>query len=105
MSTRRSSGWRESTGRRAKKPSMSIRPPRRYTVVYFSLISAVFRGALVLATLASFAVSPAMARTTASQRDGEPEGPPIHAVLTSPPQVPPPTHRTHPARVIVELEI
>jgi nitrite reductase (NO-forming) len=32
-------------------------------------------------------------------------GAPIHAVLTSPPEVPPPTHRTRPAKVIVELEI
>jgi nitrite reductase (NO-forming) len=32
-------------------------------------------------------------------------GPPIHAVLTSPPNVPPPTHRTKPAKVVVELEI
>ena len=32
-------------------------------------------------------------------------GAPIHAVLTAPPNVPPPTHRSHPAKVIVELEI
>ncbi|MBS0388539.1 MAG: nitrite reductase, copper-containing [Proteobacteria bacterium] len=32
-------------------------------------------------------------------------GPPIHAVLTSPPNVPPPTMRDHPAHVIVELEV
>ena len=36
---------------------------------------------------------------------GPPVGPPIHAVLSSPPNVPPPTHRTHPTKVIVELEI
>ncbi len=35
----------------------------------------------------------------------EPVGSPIHAVLTSPPEVPPATHRTQPAKVIVELEI
>jgi nitrite reductase (NO-forming) len=35
----------------------------------------------------------------------EPLGPPIHAVLTSPPQVPPSTNRSHPAKVIVDLEI
>ncbi len=34
-----------------------------------------------------------------------PAGTPIHAVLTAPPNVPPPTHRSHPAKVIVELEI
>jgi len=35
-------------------------------------------------------------------------GPPqelIHATLTSPPSVPPPIHRSHPAKVIVELEV
>ena len=35
---------------------------------------------------------------------GPPQGEPIHAVLTSPPNVPPPIHRDHPAKVIVELE-
>jgi len=35
---------------------------------------------------------------------GMPQGKPIHAVLTSPPQVPPPIHRNYPARVIVDLE-
>ena len=34
-----------------------------------------------------------------------PSGPPIRAVLTSPPMVPPPITRRHPARVIVELEV
>jgi len=35
-------------------------------------------------------------------------GPPqevVHAILTSPPAVPPPIHRAHPAKVIVELEV
>ena len=36
---------------------------------------------------------------------GPPRGEPIHAVLTSPPNVPPPLNRSHPARVIVELEV
>ncbi|MGY3041572.1 nitrite reductase (NO-forming) [Rhodanobacter sp. TND4EL1] len=36
---------------------------------------------------------------------GPPQGEPIHAVLTSPPHVPPPIHRNHPAKVIVELEV
>jgi nitrite reductase (NO-forming) len=36
---------------------------------------------------------------------GDPQGEPIHAVLTSPPTVPPPTNRTAPAKVIVELEV
>jgi nitrite reductase (NO-forming) len=36
---------------------------------------------------------------------GPPQGPPVKAVLTSPPMVPPPTGRTAPAKVIVELEV
>ena len=36
---------------------------------------------------------------------GPPRGKPIHAVLTSPPNVPPPVARNHPAKVIVELEV
>ena len=36
---------------------------------------------------------------------GPPRGAVIHAVLTSPPNVPPPTHRKFPAKVIVDLEV
>ncbi|BBB65675.1 anaerobically induced outer membrane protein [Undibacterium sp. YM2] len=36
---------------------------------------------------------------------GPPQGPVIRAVLTSPPFVPPPIKRNHPAKVIVELEV
>jgi len=36
---------------------------------------------------------------------GPPRGEPIHAVLTSPPLVPPAVHRNYPAKVIVELEV
>ena len=36
---------------------------------------------------------------------GAPQGEPIKAVLTSPPQVPPPLDRKAPAKVIVELEV
>ncbi len=36
---------------------------------------------------------------------GPPQGEPIKAVLTSPPHVPPPTRRSYPAKVIVELEV
>jgi nitrite reductase (NO-forming) len=36
---------------------------------------------------------------------GPPQGAPIKAVLTDAPQVPPPTNRTTPAKVIVELEV
>jgi nitrite reductase (NO-forming) len=52
-------------------------------------------------------VQVAEADTGGSRRGdfGPPIGEPIRAVLTSPPHVPPPTNRTHPARVIVELEV
>ncbi len=36
---------------------------------------------------------------------GPPQGEPIQALLTSPPNVPPPTGRSAPAKVIVELEV
>src|SRR4051812_5592934 len=36
---------------------------------------------------------------------GPPQGEPIHPVLTSPPLVPPPIHRSTPAKVIVDLEV
>lgn len=36
---------------------------------------------------------------------GPPQGAPVKAVLTAPPQVPPPTGRSAPAKVIVELEV
>jgi nitrite reductase (NO-forming) len=47
--------------------------------------------------------------TRAAERNpgdfGPPQGTPIHAVLTSPPNVPPPIHRSYPAKVIVDLEV
>jgi len=36
---------------------------------------------------------------------GPPQGKDIEAVLTDPPNVPPPIHRDHPARVVVELDV
>lgn len=36
---------------------------------------------------------------------GPPQGEPVHAILTSPPEVPPATGRTAPVKVIVELEV
>jgi len=36
---------------------------------------------------------------------GDPVGEPIEAVLTSPPQVPPPTGRSQPAKVVVHLDV
>jgi nitrite reductase (NO-forming) len=54
-------------------------------------------------------IAPAMAAPdTGGSRKGDfgpPVGEPIHAVLTSPPEVPPATNRTQPAKVIVDLEV
>lgn len=47
----------------------------------------------------------ATAISQASRYLGPPQGEPIHAVLGIPPNVPPPLHRNHPAKVIVELEV
>jgi nitrite reductase (NO-forming) len=51
--------------------------------------------------------SPTTSQSVASERGdfGPPQGEPIHAVLTSPPHVPPPIHRNYPAKVIVDLEV
>jgi nitrite reductase (NO-forming) len=63
---------------------------------------------MLLATLASasmMSLAHAAAVTKADGDQGPPTGPPIRAVLTSPPNVPPPTHRNHPVKVIVDLEV
>ena len=51
--------------------------------------------------------SGASAGTGGSRRgdSGPPQGEPVQAVLTSPPQVPPATARNYPAKVIVEMEV
>ncbi len=56
---------------------------------------------------AANATAPVTSTSVASERGdfGPPQGEPIHAVLTSPPHVPPPIHRNYPAKVIVELEV
>jgi len=60
------------------------------------------------AGLAAFTAAPLIAYAAPGQSAGDfgpPQGAPIHAVLTSPPNVPPPTMRSKPAKVIVELEV
>jgi nitrite reductase (NO-forming) len=60
----------------------------------------------LLAAVSCLGLSNLHAASKAPSGDlGPPAGVPIHAILTSPPNVPPPTHRTHPAKVIVELEV
>jgi len=67
------------------------------------------RAALPLILLALAACSdPAPTDGTGGSAKGDfgpPQGEPIHAVLTPPPNVPPPVNRKHPAKVIVDLEV
>ncbi len=58
---------------------------------------------LGLATSIASAATPA--DSSVSGDLGPPQGEPIHAVLASPPDVPPAIHRNKPAKVIVELEV
>lgn len=61
---------------------------------------------LIIAALSSVAGCVFAAESKAAQSTtADPFGAAIHATLTSPPNVPPPTHRTRPAKVIVELEV
>jgi len=61
---------------------------------------------VLCAALASATCAAAGNSATRAPGDfGPPQGAVIHAVLTSPPSVPPPIHRSHPAKVIVELEV
>ncbi len=65
---------------------------------------------LVAAGLLAAACSGSNASPTPSKAPGPvdlgpPQGPPINAVLTNAPQVPPPTGRTAPAKVVVRLEV
>lgn len=66
--------------------------------------------ALALSDCSPESAAPVAAATadTGGSRKGDfgpPQGEPIHAVLTSPPHVPPPVNRTYPAKVIVDLEV
>jgi nitrite reductase (NO-forming) len=67
---------------------------------------------LLLLTMSCTKAPPQQAAAEAPQTGGSaagdfgpPQGEPIHAQLTAPPEVPPPTGRSAPAKVIVELEV
>lgn len=63
-------------------------------------------GALCLSMLLTMSAHAAENKGSKNTGDfGPPQGPAIHAVLTSPPFVPPPIKRKYPAKVIVELEV
>ncbi len=62
--------------------------------------------ATLLLAIGLAVISTAGAADVAPHGDfGPPLGSPIHAVLTSPPNVPPATNRFYPAKVIVDLEV
>jgi nitrite reductase (NO-forming) len=70
-------------------------------------MNAPLQGLRALALLAGLC-APLLALAAAPKDAGDfgpPRGTPIHAVLTSPPHVPPPTGRNYPAKVIVDLEV
>ena len=73
----------------------------------FRVIAALSRGSVCTAGLLAALCTPlfAVAAATAPGDFGPPRGAPIRAVLTSPPNVPPPIARNYPAKVIVELEV
>ena len=67
---------------------------------------------LILCAAAGICAQGALAAPASAEKSsripgdfGPPQGAPIKAVLTSPPNVPPPIHRNYPAKVIVELEV
>lgn len=64
----------------------------------------IFNALAVAGLLAGFSY-PAFSATAVPGDLGAPQGAPIQAVLTSPPNVPPPIDRKYPARVIVNLDI
>lgn len=59
----------------------------------------------LLAASSSYAGNGAAKAAKSSGDFGPPQGAPIQAVLTSPPNVPPPVNRKYPAKVIVNLEV
>lgn len=70
------------------------------------LVGACFLTALAFASPSGHAaqVSSASGQVAMAGDFGPPQGPPIEEKLVTPPDVPPPIHRDHPARVIVRME-
>ena len=65
-------------------------------------------GCIALALAGGSVMASAASKADAAKAPGDfgpPRGKPIKAILTSPPNVPPPTGRNYPAKVIVELEV
>jgi nitrite reductase (NO-forming) len=78
---------------------------KRLSQVWLVVLCALALSACSKQSPSSAPAAPADTGGSASGDFGPPQGEPVKAVLTSPPNVPPPTGRTHPAKVIVELEV
>jgi nitrite reductase (NO-forming) len=75
-------------------------------MTFQKLMSTMIRAGAALGLAGMAAAAPlALAATDQAGDFGPPRGEPIHAVLSSPPNVPPPIHRSYPAKVIVDLEV
>lgn len=79
----------------------SSKPSARVNFAAVAMLAA----ALAMTGCGKPADSPKAAPASADGDFGPPQGEPVKAVLTSPPQVPPATGRSAPAKVIVELDV
>jgi len=77
----------------------------RWAAVTLAISLAMALASALDARIAAAKGAPAPAQASSRGDFGPPQGEPIHAVLTSPPNVPPPTNRKYPAKVIVELGV
>jgi nitrite reductase (NO-forming) len=94
------------------KPNLVRRQELAVKALFLPLVLA-FAGSVALTACSNGNSSPAeptmaVADETGGSRKGDfgpPQGDPVKAILTSPPAVPPPTGRSAPAKVIVDLEV
>src|SRR5678816_3635376 len=79
---------------------------KKYWAAALAVSVAIAMTCALSAGLAAAKDAQAAAKAGSTRGDfGPPQGEPIHAILTSPPNVPAPVSRKYPARVIVELDV
>src|SRR5678810_571315 len=79
---------------------------KKYWAAALAVSVAIAMTCALSAGLAAAKDAQAAAKAGSTRGDfGPPQGEPIHAILTSPPNVPAPVSRKYPAKVIVELEV
>ncbi|CAN5630991.1 copper-containing nitrite reductase [soil metagenome] len=88
-----------------KPTSNPMGQPNMRKLSFVPLVLAVVLAAMIGSCGQQQTTTQAVASASASAATGMPDGPPIEAILTTAPEVPPPTGRTKPAKVIVHLEI